>query len=213
MNKLIVLIMFLSLPVLAHQKAISKLEMRQIQASNQAQGIEPSKPRAGFKLCIGTYGLYGVGSMGNGGTITNREMEYYTGAIFAGFSYAGIRLAVNGEYQSAIQKKDPAEFGNSNITGLSINSGVRLDYVGEGFTLGGIYRLSDQYKFLVSSSNPATDNTFYLASGYSVQFVKRFGSSNWGILLDYTFENLKNDRINETSTQSRTGLGFVWSNF
>lgn len=202
--KIFVLIFFFSLSVMAQQKKAN--------TSSFSKETKSSKSFVSSGLFYGAYGLYALnGKMGNGAEIKDRAMDFITGGLFLGFYYDWFRIGGNFEYQQVVQKDSPSLYSNTNISGYSSNSGVRVDYYNPNTILSFIYKTSDSYK-LSTKDSLGNEVTYKLKSGYSLQLIKKF-SKNWGFIIDYSNQSFKNEIYSSEVKSDRTSLGLVFTNY
>ncbi len=166
------------------------------------------------RFSAGIYGLFGTGKMGNGLTdAPDRTMLYTPIGLFAGMNFKKFRLGLNYEHMMVGQQTEPAEVGNTNMSGTNGSVGLRLEYYSGLSALGVVVHLSDSYK--LDKPTFAGDPAEYKAGpgkGFSVQYMRRI-KNKIGIILDYSTGEFNESLTTGNVKWNRMGLGIVFSNF
>jgi len=169
----------------------------------------------GPKFSVGVMALVGQGKMGNGltgnGNAPDRDMLFTPVGLFLGYNFKKFRLGLNYEYMIGGQTTEPAEVGDTNLSGTGTAPGIRLEYYDGKNAFGAVYRLSSEYK-LDKQTFAGTAATYKGSGGFSIQYMRQI-KNKLGIVVDYTTEEYSESLTTGNVKWNRVGLGIVFSNF
>ncbi len=177
--------------------------------------LDPPPPFFHKKVHRYNYGvsiLGGEGDMGNGAVdAPTRDMQYTTLQGFAGFRVSYFRFSIAAEMMKAAQVDDAELFSNTNIGGIGLGYGPKIDFYDGRYSIGFIFKASNTYTLDKKDING--DSKKYRAnSGFNFQVSRRI-TPKYGIIIDYARETFNESLPTRNIHWDRISIGLIVSNF